>query len=154
MTLLPGMKRTHSAITKEIVWETSHKQTGPATIVGPYLRKGFNMIENFLPLELKDGTDFICPVCGETISIPFESEHCYHTLFIFSHDTDEFVYVYDQKQQVINDSIKEADAHYSALENAIGYLKSTFVIFFKVTLSGVAWGPDPVTLTIGIDLRN
>ena len=58
------------------------------------------------------------------------------------------------RMKIINDSIKEADAHYSALENAIGYLKSTTVIFFKVTFSGSDWGPKPVTLTIGIDLAN
>ena len=112
------------------------------------------MVENFLPLELKEGTDLICPVCGETISIQFEPQHCYHTLSIFAHDTDEFVYVLEQNQQIIDKSIKEADARYSALENAIGYLKSTTVIFFEVTFSGIACGPASYTFTIGIDLAN
>ena len=153
MAFIPGMTRTLSEI-KIIVWESSHKQTGPATIAGPYLRKENIMIENFLPLELKEGTDFICPVCGETISLPFEPEHCYHVLFILAHDTEEFVYVSEQNRQIIDKSIKEADAHYSALENAIGYLKSTTVIFFEVTFSGIACGPASYTFTIGIDLAN
>ena len=38
MTLLPGMTRTLSEI-KIIVWESSHKQTGPAAIVGPHLER-------------------------------------------------------------------------------------------------------------------
>ena len=112
------------------------------------------MIENFMHIKLKEDTNIYCPVCGETLSVPFETDHCNHVLFIYSSDTDEFVYVLEQNQQIIDKSIKEADARYSALENAIGYLKSTTVIFFEVTFSGIACGPASYTFTIGIDLAN
>ena len=112
------------------------------------------MIENFMHLQLKENTDCCCPVCGDMITVPFEPEHCYHTLFIYDNNKEEFVYVPEDNQEIINKSIKEADQRYSALECAIGYLKNTPVIFFEVTFSGSDWGPDPVVLTFGFDLRD
>ena len=111
------------------------------------------MIEYFLPLELKEGTPFVCPVCGNQISEQDKSEICPHVLFIYDNIGNEFIYCAGRCEQVVEDAVDlEKSKGEDVLENVFGALKATTTIFFEVTLSGLASGPGLQTLTIGIDL--
>jgi hypothetical protein len=127
------------------------KSNGPV-IYRPTFRKEIKMIERFMHITIHGDDYFACPACGEAISVPFESEHCNHTLFIYDNDNEEFVYVPEYNQEIIDKSIQEADERYSALDCAIGFLKNDTVIFYEVKYTGTACGPASYTFTIGIDL--
>ena len=104
------------------------------------------MIEYFLPLELKEGTSFICPVCGTYLAGAGKPEICEHVLFIHDRDSNEFTYCNEHGIEIVQDSMdSENNFIGDVLETLIGRLKSSTTIFFEVTLS------DQV-LTIGIDL--
>ena len=111
------------------------------------------MIEYFLHLELKEGTPFICPVCGTYLAGVGTPEICPHVLFIYDNIGNEFIYCAGRCEQVVKDAVDlEKSKDEDVLENVFGALKATTTIFFEVTLSGLASGPGLQTLTIGIDL--
>jgi hypothetical protein len=100
------------------------------------------MIENFLPLDLKEDSYFICPVCGNEISGEDNSDVCGHVLFIHDKEANELVYCAYQCQEIVESDDPDT------LQTLIGELKATTTIFFEVTFTE----PTKQVLTIGIDL--
>ncbi len=104
------------------------------------------MIEYFLPLELKEGTSFGCPVCGTYLAGAGKPEICPHVLFINNKRNNDFIYCNEHGIKIVQESMdSENNFNGDVLETLIGRLKSSTTIFFEVTLS------DQI-LTIGIDL--
>ena len=111
------------------------------------------MIEHFLPLELKEGASFICPVCGSYLAGIDNPDICYHVLFIHDRDSNDYIYCNEQAIQIVQEEIKsQNNSGDRLLESLIGSLKATTTIFFEVTLSDSANDPSKQVLTIGIDL--
>lgn len=111
------------------------------------------MIENFLPLELKEGTSFGCPVCGSYLAGVNKPEICEHVLFIHDRDSNDFIYCNERAIQIVQLEIKsENNSGDSLLESLIGRLKATTTIFFELTLSDPDIAASKQVLTIGIDL--
>ena len=100
------------------------------------------MIENFLPLDLKEGSPFICPVCGNDLSLAENLDICGHVLFIYNNESKELIYCAYRCQEIVESDDPDT------LQTLIGVLKSTATIFFEVTYSE----PAKQVLTIGIDL--
>ena len=111
------------------------------------------MIEYFLPLELKEGTSFGCPVCGSYLAGIDNPDICYHVLFIHDRDSNDFIYCNERAIQIVQVEIKsENNSGDSLLESLIGRLKATTTIFFELTLSDPDIVASKQVLTIGIDL--
>ena len=111
------------------------------------------MIEYFLPLELKEGASFGCPVCGSYLAGINKPEICEHVLFIHDRNSNDFTYCNEQANQIVQEEIKsQNNSGDSLLESLIGSLKATTTIFFEVTVSDSATDPSNQVLTIGIDL--
>ena len=111
------------------------------------------MIEYFLPLELKEGTSFGCPICGSYLTGIDKPEICEHVLFIHDRDSNDFIYCNEQAIQIVQEEIKSQNNSGDSLRDSlIGSLKSTTTIFFELTLSDSATDPSNQVLTIGIDL--
>ena len=111
------------------------------------------MIEYFLPLELKEGASFGCPVCGSYLAGINKPEICEHVLFIYDNIGNEFIYCAGRCEQVVEDAVDlEKSNGEDVLENVFGALKATTTIFFELTLSDSATDPSNQVLTIGIDL--
>ena len=104
------------------------------------------MIEHYLPLELKEGTSFGCPVCGSYLAGVENPDYCPHVLFIHDRDSNNFIYCNEYCIEIVQEALDSDDAlTEDILQTLMGLLKATTTIFFEVTLS------DQV-LTIGIDL--
>ena len=104
------------------------------------------MIEHYLPLELKEGTSFGCPVCGSYLAGVDNSDYCPHVLFIHDKQNNSFIYCNEFCVELVQESCESEDnSDNEILETLIGRLKATTTIFFEVTLS-------EQVLIIGIDL--
>ena len=104
------------------------------------------MIEHYLPLELKEGTSFVCPVCGSHLAGVDNPDYCLHVLFIHDRDSNDFIYCNEHCIEIAQEALdSENNLNEDILQTLMGLLKATTTIFFEVTLS------DQV-LTIGIDL--
>ncbi len=111
------------------------------------------MIEYFLPLELKEGASFGCPVCGSYLAGINKPEICEHVLFIHDRDSNEFTFCNEHGIEIVRESLDSEDnSDNEILETLIGRLKATTTIFFELTLSDSATDPSNQVLTIGIDL--
>ena len=111
------------------------------------------MIEHYLPLELKEGTSFICPVCGTLLAGVGTPEICQHVFFIHDRDSNDFIYCNEHCIEIVQDSMdSENNSDNEILETLIGHLKATTNIFFELTLSDSATDPSNQVFTIGIDL--
>jgi hypothetical protein len=111
------------------------------------------MIEYFLPLELKEGASFGCPVCGSYLAGINKPEICEHVLFIHDRNSNDFTYCNEQANQIVQEEIKsQNNSGDSLLESLIGSLKATTTIFFEVTVSDPDKDQSEQVLTIGIDL--
>jgi hypothetical protein len=104
------------------------------------------MIEHYLPLELKEGTSFVCPVCGTHLAGVDNPDLCPHVLFIYDRNSTDFVYCNELCIKMVQEPLESEDIFGDdILKTLIGRLKATTTIFFEVTFL------DQV-LIIGIDL--
>jgi hypothetical protein len=111
------------------------------------------MVEYFLPLELKEGTSFICPVCGSYLAGINKPEICEHVLFIHDRDSNDFIYCNEDCIEIVQESMdSENNSDNEILETLIGRLKATTTIFFELTLSDPDIVASNQVMTIGIDL--
>ena len=111
------------------------------------------MIEYFLPLELKEGTSFGCPVCGSYLAGIDNPDICYHVLFIHDRDSNDFIHCNEHCIEMVQESMDSEDnSDNEILETLIGHLKATTTIFFELTLSDPDIVASKQVLTIGIDL--
>ena len=111
------------------------------------------MIEYILPLELKEGASFGCPVCGSFLAGINKPEICEHLLFIHDRNSNDFIYCNEHCIEIVQDSMdSENNSDNEILDTLIGRLKATTTIFFELTLSDSATDPSNQALTIGIDL--
>ena len=111
------------------------------------------MIEHYLPLELKEGTSFGCPICGSYLAGINKPEICEHLLFIHDRNSNDFIYCNEHCIEIVQDSMdSENNSDNEILDTLIGRLKATTTIFFELTLSDSATDPSNQVLTIGIDL--
>ena len=111
------------------------------------------MIEHYLPLELKEGTSFGCPVCGSYLAGVDNPEFCQHVFFIHDRDSNDFIYFNEHSIEIVKDSLDSEDnSDNETLETLIGRLKASTTIFFELTLSDPDIVASNQVVTIGIDL--
>jgi hypothetical protein len=119
----------------------------------PLNKKEIIMIEYFLPLELKEGTPFICPVCGSFLAGVDKPDFCQHVLFIHDRDSTDFIYCNEFCIEMVQESLESADKFSDdILQILMGRLKATTTIFFEVSFLDPAKDPSTQVQIIGIDL--
>ena len=113
------------------------------------------MIQNFLPIELREGSHFNCPVCGDEIfNIEFITL-CPHVLFIYQYVGVEFIIGSTPHEELIRRSIIYTHfAEVDPLETIMKIVNKPNIIFFEVTFYTRHLEQAENILTIAIDLTN
>ena len=111
------------------------------------------MNQNFLPLELRERSQFLCPICGDEIFSEYFISLCPHVIFIYQYVGVEFIIGETQHQQWIKQMVIYAyNTNSDPLETIMSLFKAPNIIFFEVTFYSMELEPSENILTIGFDL--